>query len=108
MIAKKTEAYSHLLAGRCISHEDAEKLPYLREQSDHSLYFQNAFTVTPYTNPVFKAMFYGIRQMDDLGYRQDTKDIRLDNSPIVKDMINNGYDFMTKCNHLFQRARGNS
>lgn len=68
-----------------LSYEHVEKMEYLQERRNHSLYFRNAYTVTPYTNPTFRAMFCGVRQVDDLGYRISY--FGLDNSHLLKDII---------------------
>lgn len=40
-----------------IPYEELDKLPYLKKLSENSLFFENSYTVTPYTDPTFKAMF---------------------------------------------------
>lgn len=75
----------------CLRYEYAEKIEYLQERRNHSLYFHNAYTVTPYTHPTCRAMFCGVRQVDDLGYK--VRYIGLDNSPLLKDISAQGYQF---------------
>ena len=72
-----------------LSYAYVEKMEYLRERRDHSVFFDNAYTVSPYTNPTLRAMFCGVRQVDDLGYK--ISHIGLDNSPLLKDIIAQGY-----------------
>lgn len=74
-----------------LPYEEAEKIKYLQSKRSHSLYFHNAYTVTPYTNPVCKSMFCNIRQVDDLGYCEEH--ISIDNSVLLKDILNSGYQF---------------
>lgn len=81
-----------------LSFKDAEKLEYLQEQREHSLYFHNAFTVTPHTFPTFKNMFFGIRQVDDLGYK--VTNVELDESTLIRDITAHGYDFRLMSNYL--------
>lgn len=81
-----------------LSFEDAEKIEYLQEQREHSLYFHNAFTVTPHTFPTFKNMFFGIRQVDDLGYKMTS--MELDESPVFRDITEHGYDFRLMSNYI--------
>lgn len=90
IISQKKQRHIVIYWLDALSNEDAERLQYLQEQRSHSLCFQNAFTETPFTNPVFRSLFYGIRQVDDLGYRWENK--KLDDSPVVKDIIDNSYD----------------
>lgn len=74
-----------------LGYECVEKMEYLQERRDHSLYFHNAYTITPYTNPTCRTMFCGVKQVDDLGYKISY--IGLDNSPLLKDIIAQGYQF---------------
>lgn len=74
-----------------LSYEYADKMEYLQERREHSLYFHNVYAVTPFTNPTVRTMFCGVRQVDDLGYKID--DIGLDNSLLLKDIIAQGYQF---------------
>lgn len=84
-----------------LNYEDAEKLEYLQEQRSHSLYFHNAYTITPYTHPTFKAMFFGIRQVDDLGYQVDWFD--LDESHLLQDITEQGYDCKILSSYINRR-----
>lgn len=74
-----------------LSYEHAEKMEYLQERREHSLYFHNAYAVTPYTNPAARAMFCGVRQVDDLGYKIEHNG--LDDSLLLQDIIAQGYQF---------------
>lgn len=84
-----------------LSCEDAENLEYLQEQRKHSFYFHNAFTVTPYTYPTFKTMFYGICQIDDLGYQIKYSDLH--KSPLLQDITDHGYDYKIMSNYINKR-----
>lgn len=84
-----------------LSYEDAEKLHYLQEQRRYSLYFHNAFTLTPYTIPTFKTMFFGIKQVDDLGYQINR--LELNNSPLLQDIEEMGYDLKIISNYINRR-----
>lgn len=74
-----------------LGYEDVYKMEYLQERRNHSLFFHNAYTITPFTNPTCRSMFCGVGQVDDLGYK--IKYIGLDNSPLLKDIIDQGYQF---------------
>lgn len=78
--------------------EESDKFEYLKDRRAHSLYFENAFTVTPYTNPTCKAMFCGIRQVDDLGYKVNS--INADNSPLLRDIGEQNYRFSLISDYL--------
>lgn len=90
-LASKNQSHIIIYWLDSLDYQHAEKVEYLQERRDHSLYFNNAYTVTPYTNPTLRAMFCGKRQVDDLGYR--TVHIGSDNSPLLKDIIEQGYQF---------------
>lgn len=81
-----------------LPYEEAEKMKYLQSKRNHSLYFHNAHTVTPYTNPVCKSMFCNIRQVDDLGYCEEH--ISVDNSILLRDIVNRGYQFCLISDYL--------
>lgn len=68
-----------------LPYEESEKFEYLQSRRKHSLYFHNAYTVSPNTNAVCKSMFCGIQQVDDLGYK--VRHVDLDNSPLLREII---------------------
>lgn len=72
------------------AYKDGYKMDYLRERAAHSVYFHNAYTVTPWTNATCRTIFCRKRDVDDLGYRE--KHIGLDNSPLLRDIEAHGYD----------------
>lgn len=89
----------------CLSYEDAEKLEYLQEQRRHSLYFQNAFAVTPFTFPALKAMLFGIKQTDDLGYQ--IRRLELEKSPFLQEIKRQGYECKILSNYINRRVETN-
>lgn len=72
-----------------LPYEYAKDLPYLKSRRNHSAYFENAYTVTPFTHPTAKTMFCGINQMDNLGYK--VKQITKQNSDILRVLEQRGY-----------------
>ena len=74
-----------------LGYDNAQKMEYLQRQREHSVYFENAFTVTPYTRPTFNAIFRGIKQIDDKGYKE--RYIGEENSFLINDILEHGYDF---------------
>lgn len=81
-----------------MSYEESNKLEYLESRREHSLYFHNAYAETPYTNAVCRSMFCQLRQIDDLGYKM--KDINYVNSPLLRDIAKQGYDFNLVSDYL--------
>lgn len=93
-----------------LAYAEGAEMEYLRNQREHSIYFHNAFTVTFGTNPTCKSIFCGIRQVDDLGYQiryfrdipqiDEVKHIGTDNSPLLKDIEEQGYAFSILSRYL--------
>ena len=81
-----------------LPYEEAEKFGYLQSRRNHSLYFHNAYTVSPNTNAVCKSMFCGIQQVDDLGY--NVKHVDLDNSSLLREIAEQGYHFCAISGYL--------
>ena len=77
---------------------DAEKLGYLKERREHSVFYTNAYTSTTNTRPTMNLMFRGIWQMDDAGYKE--KYVGLSNSPLLADIAAAGYDFRIISSYL--------
>lgn len=73
-----------------LAYKDGYKMDYLRERAAHSVYFHNAYTVTPWTYPTCCTIFCRKLDVDDLGYRE--KHIGPDNSPLLRDIEAHGYD----------------
>lgn len=73
-----------------LAYKDGYKMDYLRERAAHSLYFHNAYTVTPWTNPTCRTIFCRKLDVDDLGYCENH--IGPDNSPLLRDIEAHGYD----------------
>lgn len=81
-----------------LPYEEAKLSGYLQSRRKHSVYFHNAYTMTPYTTPTCKNMFCGIQQVDDLGYR--VRHVDIDNSSLLKNIINQGYQFSLISDYL--------
>ena len=109
-LAEKRQKHIIIYWLDALDYEAGTKLEYLQKQREHSLYFHNAFTVTFGTNPTCKTIFCGIRQVDDLGYRiryfrdvpqiDEAEHIGTDNSPLLMDIEEQGYDFSILSNYL--------
>ena len=70
---------------------DFADMPYLSEQAEHGISFDNMFTVTPFTHPTMKTLFCSTRRVVD----QDdvVKHISLKNSKLLRFLDSQGYDF---------------
>lgn len=72
-----------------VSYGTGWDMPYLQKQIENGISFENAFTVTPRTNPTAQALFLGKKLIDDTLYLQ--KIIREEESPVFLDLKNHGY-----------------
>ncbi len=81
-----------------LPYEESQKFGYLQYRRKHSLYFHNAYTVSPNTNAVCKSMFCGVQQVDDWGYKVECID--LDNSLLLKELDKRGYHFCVISGYL--------
>lgn len=69
-----------------VPYEKLDNLPYLKEISKDSLFFENAYTATPYTEPTFMTMFAKKYVLDQ--YQEDNS---VDEFNTFKEMEKNGY-----------------
>lgn len=74
-----------------LAYDESKDMKYLQSRRMHSVHFSNAYAETPLTNPVCRSMFCQLRQVDDLGY--NTKEINFQNSPLLRDITAQGYEF---------------
>jgi hypothetical protein len=53
-----------------VSYKDIKEIPYLERvrKSDNTVSFNNAYTMTPYTNPTFALIMTGKKRVDDQSY----------------------------------------
>lgn len=105
MLTQKKQNHIIIYWLDALNYGDAENLEYLQEQRCHSFYFHNAYTLTANTFPTFKAMFFGVQQVDDLGYQ--VKRVALDDSPLLQDIKKQGYDFRLMSNYINRRLDSN-
>lgn len=73
-----------------ISEEEAKNMKYIQSRKKHSVYFSEAYTVTPNTHPTANMIFCRINQMFDQGY--NNRKINRENSELLRCMYENGYD----------------
>lgn len=74
-----------------LAYKEAPKISWLKEKAAHSVYFHNAYTVTPWTIATCATMFGRMLEIDNLGYRD--YHINIANSPLLRDIKAHGYDF---------------
>lgn len=72
-----------------VSYGAEQHMPYLQKQIEEGISFENAFTVTPHTNPTAQTLFLGKKLIDDKLYLGGK--ITEDNSPVFRDLKNRGY-----------------
>ncbi len=72
-----------------VSYGTGHDMPFLQEQIKNGISFENAFTVTPRTNPTAQALFLGKKLIDDCLYLH--KEIREEESPVLLDLKSHGY-----------------
>lgn len=83
-----------------IPYEDVGIVPYLKEEKEKGICFDNCFTVTPFTNPTCKTMLLGKMPIEDDTYA--VKRIDEGNSPLLRMLNEQGYDVcvITSSMHL--------
>lgn len=89
----------------CTTPEEAEDMPFLREQFSQGLYYSNIYTTTPYTNPTFAAMFYHKLRVDD-GMTVLPR-LCKENSEFLCSLENDGYKVKYTGTYLGHTCRGN-
>lgn len=77
-----------------VGYSELEKTEYLKNMSEHSMFFEKAYTMTPFTYPVFKEMFQKLKSLDDNIYTNQYPKISYDNSEFIKSVKDSGYNFV--------------
>lgn len=72
-----------------VSYGTGQDMPYLQKQIDDGISYENAFTVTPRTNPTAQTLFLGEKLIDDSLYLK--KEITEENSVVIQDLMSHGY-----------------
>lgn len=68
--------------------------PYMQEISKNSMFFENAYTMTPFTAATLWEMFQGLKTIDDGIYYNTPDAISQFNSNIIKELASAGYKFV--------------
>ncbi len=72
-----------------LEHGEDKDMPFLRSMAGVSIDFENAYTVTPYTNPTARTLFAGERTVDDRSFKRNISS----ESSFIKNIQNKGYTF---------------
>ena len=67
---------------------------YMQEISKNSMFFENAYTMTPFTVPTLLEMFQGLKSIDDEIYYKPTKASGPSNSNLIRELESSGYSFV--------------
>lgn len=102
-----------------VSYNELDWLPKLQEKGRNALFFDNAYTPTPYTRCVMSAMSNKWLNIDDFG-KDDLKDQNINNSILLRKVHGYGYEpkyfghgkgpcvFDEKIRHFNRRQRDSS
>lgn len=71
-----------------------EYAPYMKKKGGSSMFFENAYTMTPFTVPTILEMFQGLKSIDDEIYHNKFCPIDSINSNIIKELELCGYVFI--------------
>lgn len=85
-----------------IDYYEKEKYPYVKTLEDKCLSFENMYTVTGMTSPTYKALFYQLREVSDLGFTQDTVQME---SRVFATLEKAGYDIKIVSGYLKKDRR---
>ena len=67
---------------------------YLKEMSRESFFFENAYSMTPFTVPTFYEIFQHMTPLDDAIYHKQIPLFDADNTEIIRNCEHHGYDFV--------------
>lgn len=73
-----------------ITEDETQDMKYIQSRRKHSLYFTEAYAVTPRTHPAANMIFCRINQMFDRGY--NNRKINRENSDLLRCLDANGYE----------------
>ncbi len=77
-----------------VGYSDLKLAPFLYEESKNSLFFENAYTMTPFTVPTFYEMFMGLKSIDDEVYYRTIPIFNRSNSEMLSTIAESGYEFV--------------
>jgi hypothetical protein len=74
-----------------LEYGDDAQMPFLHEQASQGITFENAYTVTPFTNPTLRTILCEKTVIDDQCYK--IEEIGIENSRIIRTLEEKGYSF---------------
>ena len=77
-----------------VGYQDLSLAPFMYKESKNSLFFENAYTMTPFTVPTFYEMFMGLKSIDDGIYYRTVPVFNQTNSKMLKIIDEGGYEFV--------------
>ncbi len=73
---------------------DLQYAAYMEKISKNSMFFENAYTMTPFTMPTFFEMFQRLKSLDDGIYHKPRFVTNRENSEVIRDLESAGYEFV--------------
>ena len=86
-----------------MGYENMDALPYVSRVMKDGVFFENAFTVNPWTVPTYRCIFTDKREMSCSMYNHE-KTITKDECSICEYMDEKGYDFKVISEHFVRRG----
>ncbi|MDD6070240.1 MAG: hypothetical protein PUC12_05405 [Clostridiales bacterium] len=77
-----------------LGYSELKFAPYMNKASEESLFFENAYTMTPFTVPTFFEMFQGLKSLDDGIYHKQFPVFDSTNSELIEYITKEGYKFV--------------
>lgn len=74
-----------------VPYEKLSWLPFVYSKKDHTCFFKNAYTTTPYTHPTMHALFQGALRLENYSITQE--EIDETNSEVIQDIQEANYSF---------------
>lgn len=77
-----------------VGYGELQYAPYMNRKSENSMFFENAYTMTPFTVPTFLEMFQGLKSLDDGIYYKQFPVFDSCNSELLEYIEKKGYTFV--------------
>lgn len=74
-----------------VSHNESKYIDFFEEIKKVGIWFERAYTCTPFTNPTYRLLFTGKKVVDDESFL--IGEIDESNSRLIKTLYENGYDY---------------
>lgn len=93
-IKKRTQRDIIIVWNDQLDYSYLQYTPYMQEISKNSMFFENAYTMTPFTAATLWEMFQELKSIDDEIYYKPPLASGESNSKIIKELILSGYKFL--------------